>query len=62
MSANPKVECRQHGWQSSILVTRYERRSKPRDVPDYYVCSQCFHAKVAADAGNSVRVGPELDV
>ncbi len=44
--------------QRSVLHTRYERRSKPRDVPDRYLCIECQFEGVRPDAGNSVRIGP----
>jgi len=62
VSANPRVECSEHGWQDTLLVTRYERRSHPRDVPDYYICWACWQAKAPAEVGNSIRIGPNCPV
>jgi hypothetical protein len=61
VSEYPRVECETHGWQSSALVTRYDRKAKPRDVPDRYMCIQCAIAKVPADATNSIKIAPNPD-
>jgi hypothetical protein len=53
------VECREHGWQNTNLVTRYDRRAKPRDVPDLFLCIACQRAATPASAANAIEIGPE---
>jgi len=57
----PRVECRVHGWQDTILVTRYDRHAKPRDVPDLFLCRACQKAGEPATASNSIKISPEPD-
>ena len=58
MPKYPRVECETHGWQDSALVTRYDRKAKPRDVPDRYMCIRCVLEKRPADDMNSLKIGP----
>lgn len=52
------MECQAHGWQDTVIYTRYERREHPRDVPDRHVCELCAHLGLAPDETNSLRIGP----
>ena len=52
------IECRRHGEQPVVVYTRYEPTSRPRDVPDRYVCLVCAHEGLPLDEGNSLRIGP----
>ena len=54
-----RVECREHGWQPVVLYTRYDPKSRPRDVPDRYVCMMCCRDGAPANEGNSIRIGPD---
>jgi hypothetical protein len=55
----PRLQCQAHGWQPTVLVTVYDRKSRPRDRPDRYVCVLCIDAKIPPNAGNSVSIGPD---
>lgn len=54
-----RIECREHGWQPVVLYTRYDPKSRPRDVPDRDVCMVCAREGRAFDEGNSVRIAPD---
>jgi hypothetical protein len=41
------------------VYTRYDPRSRPRDVPDRDVCIVCAHDALPIHEGNSRRIGPD---
>jgi hypothetical protein len=53
------IECRDHGKQPVVLHTRYDPKSRPRDVPDRDVCLVCSREGLPVNEGNSVRIGPD---
>jgi hypothetical protein len=53
-----RVECLEHGWQQTVVYTRFERRGHPRDIPDRHVCQECARAGLLPNQGNSLRIGP----
>jgi hypothetical protein len=54
----PRVECTEHGWQDTIGLTVYDRKSKPRDRLDRLICAVCLRDGKAATKENSIRIGP----
>ncbi|MCU1589677.1 MAG: hypothetical protein JWP11_933 [Frankiales bacterium] len=52
------IDCSEHGRQPVVLYTRYDPRSRPRDVPDRNVCVICARERLPLHEGNSLRIGP----